>query len=388
MLKPRPLAATMIVIVLVVVVFIVRFATSSTPVRSRGSQNAITHGDTYQERPSRRHGAHRLASSTRRSAARELGEMLISRLTGTTASAELLNRIRARQIGGVILFAENFALGDARAATTIAELQHAARAAGTWPLLIMTDQEGGEVRRVADAPPKFAPREMTSASVAYSEGFAAGAALKRIGVNIDLAPVADVDLFGTSFLGARSFGPDAQIVAERACAFADGIVKAGIAYTLKHFPGLGTATTSTDNAPVTVETPASILRANYAAYRRCGHGPRTLVMVSSAGYPTLTGTTAPAVLDPKIYGREMTRARIQAVTISDDLQAAALSEAVHPALHAANAGLDLLLYAQTEAASAEAYGKLKADLDSGALSAQRVSEATTKIRRLKAELAG
>jgi beta-N-acetylhexosaminidase len=314
--------------------------------------------------------------------------MVISRLTGTTANAELLDRIRAAQIGGVILFAESFALGDARAAATIGELQGAARAAGTWPLLIMTDQEGGEVRRVTDAPPKFAPREMTSAAVAYGEGLAAGAALKRIGVNVDLAPVADVNLFGTSFLGARSFGPSAQVVAERACAFAKGLINAGIAYTLKHFPGLGTATTSTDNAPVTVETPASTLRANYAAYRQCGRGPRTLVMVSSADYPTLTGTETPAVLTPKIYGREMTRAHIHAVTISDDLQAAALAEAVHPALHAINAGLDLLLYAQSEAASAEAYRKLKADLESGSLSVERVSEASAKIRRLKAELTG
>jgi beta-N-acetylhexosaminidase len=389
MLKPRPLAAAMVVIVVVVVVFIVEFATGSTPARPRSSQNASTHGDGRQEGPSRpRRGAHRRTSPSRPSAARELGEMVVSRLTGTTASAELLDRIHAGHVGGVILFAENFALGDARAAATIAELQHAARAAGTWPLLIMTDQEGGEVRRIADAPPKFAPREMASAAVAYGEGLAAGAALKRIGVNVDLAPVADVNVFGTSFLGARSFGPSAKVVAERACAFADGLIKAGIAYTLKHFPGLGTATTSTDNAPVTVETPASILRANYAAYRQCGRGPRALVMVSSAGYPTLTGTATPAVLTPKIYGREMTRARIHAVTISDDLQAAALAEAVHPALHAINAGLDLLLYAQTEAASAEAYGKLKADLESGALSAQRVSEASTKIGRLKAELTG
>jgi beta-N-acetylhexosaminidase len=379
----------MVVVALVVVVFVVELATGSTPARPRDSHDVTAHASGRREGSSRRgSAASRLASSSRASAARELGEMMVSRLTGTTASAALLDHIRAGQVGGVILFAENFALGEARAAATIAELQRAARGAGTWPLLIMTDQEGGEVRRIADAPPKLAPREMASAAVAYGEGLAAGAALQRIGINVDLAPVADVDVFGTSFLGARSFGPAPKVVAERACAFAGGLVKAGIAYTLKHFPGLGTATMSTDNAPVTVETPASILRANYAAYRRCGRGPRTLVMVSSAGYPTLTGTTTPAVLTPQIYGREMARVRINAVTISDDLQAAALSEAVHPALHAINAGLDLLLYAQTETASAEAYDKLMADLESGTLSIQRVREASTKIGQLKAELAG
>jgi beta-N-acetylhexosaminidase len=365
----------------------VSFATGSDSARSRGSRNASVSARARSRGASRhRRGARRYASFQRASADRELGEMMISRLTGTTASAALLDRIRAGQVGGVILFAENFALGEARAAATILELQQAAKEAGTWPLLIMTDQEGGEVRRIADAPPKLAPREMASALVAYTEGLAAGEALKRVGVDVDLAPVADVNVFGTSFLGARSFGPSPKVVGERACAFARGLTTAGIAYTLKHFPGLGTATTSTDDAPVTVETPASILRANYAAYRRCGRGPTTLVMVSSAGYPTLDGSATPAVMDPDVYRDELVRAGVDAVTISDDLQAAALTEVVHPALHAINAGLDLLMYAQTEEASTAAYAQLEVDLQSGVLSRRRVGEASAAITRLKADL--
>ena len=388
MLKLCHLAVALVALVLVVV-FVVAFAASSNGRHPRSSPTASTPGGgRHRLYPHRRQAAYGFARSRQTSPARDLGEMVVSRLTGTTASTALLDRIRMGQVGGVILFAENFALGDTRAAATIAELQREAKLAGTWPLLIMIDQEGGEVRRIADAPPKLAPGEMASAAVAHSEGIEAGAALRRIGVNVDLAPVADVDVFGTSFLGLRSFGSSPRVVAARACAFASGLVKTGIAYTLKHFPGLGTATTSTDDGPVTVETPASMLRDNYAAYRRCGRGPGALVMMSSAGYPTLTGTTTPAVLTPEIYGREMSRARIDAVTISDDLQALALSEVVHPALHAINAGLDLLLYAQTEAASAEAYGKLEADLESGTLSARRVREASTEIGRLKAELSG
>jgi hypothetical protein len=115
-------------------------------------------------------------------------------------------------------------------------------------------------------------------------------------------------------------------------------------------------------------------------------GRVTLVMVSSASYPTLTGSAAPAVTSPLIFHREAARAGIKAVTISDDLQAAALRAQNRPALHAVRAGLDLLLYAQTETASEEAYAKLDADVQSGALSAARIENAGVAIRRLKAAL--
>jgi beta-N-acetylhexosaminidase len=322
-----------------------------------------------------------------RDPAGDLGEMIVSRLDGTAPSSALLARVRAGQLGGVILFSENFAAGATAAARAISELQHAARIAGTWPLLIMTDQEGGEVRRLADAPPRFAPREMANWEIARSEGLATGRVLKSLGVNVDLAPVADVEQVPGSFLAARSFGASPQVVAARACAFARGLSAAGIGYTLKHFPGLGTALSSTDSGPVSIGTPASTLRANYAAYRRCGHGDRTLVMISSAAYPTLTGTEIPALDTPEVYTQELRRAGIHAVTISDDLQAGALTSQQHPALRALKAGLDLLLYAQSELASSEAYTKLDGELRNGDLSATRVQRAAAAITRLKATLA-
>ncbi len=337
--------------------------------------------------------AHRRGHSGRASASANgglghaLGETIVSRLNGTQPSAGLLARVRAGRLGGVILFSENFAAGMSRAASAIDELQRAARAAGTWPLLIMTDQEGGEVRRLAGAPPMHAPREMASTQSAHIEGVAAGRALKSVGVNVDLAPVADVEQLAGSFLGERSFGASPRLVAARACAFARGLAEAGVDYTLKHFPGLGTASSSTDAGPVGVGTPADVLRANYSAYRLCGHGPRALVMISNASYPTLTGTEAPALDSPEIYRTELRRADVEAVTISDDLQAGAVAGLEHPASRALGAGLDLLLFAQSESVAGEAYEKLGAELHDGGLSAARVRQAAAQITRLKAGLA-
>lgn len=334
----------------------------------------------------RRHRGH-VAAVASDGLERALGETIVSRLNGTEPSAEMLARVRAGRLGGVILFSQNFAAGTSTAAGAIDALQRAARAAGTWPLLIMTDQEGGEVRRLAGAPPRLAPREMASTQTAHSEGIAAGHALKRVGINVDLAPVADVEQLAGSFLGERSFGASPQLVAARACAFARGLAQAGVDYTLKHFPGLGTASGSTDAGPVGVGTSAGVLRANYAAYRLCGRGPRALVMISSASYPTLTGTDVPALDSPEIYRTELRRAGVQAVTISDDLQAGAVAGLERPASHALGAGLDLLLFAQSESVAGEAYEKLAAELHDGSLSAARVRQAAAQIERLKAGLA-
>ena len=327
------------------------------------------------------------AGTSSRGLGRALGETIISRMSGTAPSPALLARVRAGRLGGVILFSENFAAGSTEAASAIDQLQRAARAAGTWPLLVMTDQEGGEVRRLAGAPPRLAPREMASTQTAHSEGVAAGRALKGIGVNVDLAPVADVEQLSGSFLGARSFGSSPRLVAEHACAFARGLGESGIDYTLKHFPGLGTASSSTDLGPVSIGTSARVLRSNYSAYRLCGHGPRALVMISSASYPALTRTETPALDSSEIYRAELGRAGVHAVTISDDLQAGAVAGLEHPASRALGAGLDLLLYAQSERAAEEAYGKLDVELRSGGLSTERVRQAGEEIDRLKAGLA-
>jgi beta-N-acetylhexosaminidase len=333
-------------------------------------------------------GARTGASTDVAALKRDLGQTIIARYAGPTPSPSLLARVRAGQVGGVILFSEDFADGDAAAAAGIRRLQAQARRAGTWPLLVMTDQEGGEVKRVADAPPTLAPSQMSSARIAGAQGHATGAALAALGINVDLAPVADVERIGNSFLGSRSFGRSPALVADYACAFARGLAEAGVAYTLKHFPGLGRAAQSTDEAPVSIGASTAALRTDYAAYRRCGRGARTLVMVSSAGYPALTGTDAPAVMDREIYARELRAAGIEALTISDDMQAPAVVDRERPALHALNAGLDLLLYASTEEGSALAYAGLSADLKAGLLRRSRLVAAARSIEKLKAELRG
>jgi beta-N-acetylhexosaminidase len=320
----------------------------------------------------------------RATAARSLGELILARYLGRRPSPTLLRRTRDGEVGGVILFEENTAGGVAATARAIASLQTAARAGGTFPLLVMTDQEGGLVKRFPSFPPTHAPQSMRSASEAGREGLMTGLALRKAGLNVDLAPVADVEQVAGSFLGSRSFSSDARLVAERSCAFARGLEHAGVVYTLKHFPGLGTALASTDDGPVAVDTSAGRLHANLAAYRACGHGPLGLVMISSASYPALRGLNVPAVLAPRTYKRELQAAHITLPAVSDDLDAPAIASLKAPARRALNAGLDLLLYAKDEQSSLVAYRRLEQDLRAGSLSSARVLDAAAAVSRLKA----
>jgi beta-N-acetylhexosaminidase len=312
-----------------------------------------------------------------------LGQMIVARFSGPTPSAALLARIGSGQVGGVVLFADNVAGGHDATAALTATLQKAARAGGNPPLLIMTDQEGGAVKRLPGAP-SLAPADMASNATAYAQGKATGQLLRQVGINVDLAPVADVERVPGSFLGTRAFGSDPSIVAQRACAFAAGLASERVAYTLKHFPGLGRATASTDSGPVSIADPADALRSDYRPYAACGAGSLALIMVSSAIYPSLSGQL-PAVMSPAIYDHELPLATRSSsiVTISDDLETDAITSQLAPARRAINAGLDLLLYAETEEASDAAYVRLLAEARSGVVRTHRIESASSAIAAVK-----
>jgi beta-N-acetylhexosaminidase len=312
--------------------------------------------------------------------------MIVARFQGTAPSASFMARVRKGQIGGVILFGDNVAHGVEATRRLVEGLQQDAHAGGNPPLLIMTDQEGGEVKRLP-GPPELAAADMTSPAVALAQGRATGRLLKAAGVNVDLAPVADVERIPGSFLGTRSFGSIPSVVAHRACSFAEGVSSAGVAYTLKHFPGLGRAPGNTDLGSVSIDATPDELRSDYRGYETCGANPRALVMVSSAVYPALSGGL-PAVMSPAIYRHELPLAvpGRSPLTISDDLQSPAIESQTAPARRAIDAGLDLLLYAQTEQASDDAYSKLLSDVRAGLIPVTRLVAAERKILALKNRL--
>jgi beta-N-acetylhexosaminidase len=322
---------------------------------------------------------------------RAIGQMLMTHVVGLTASSHLLARIRRGEVGSVILYRENIH-SDQQLLTLTTTLQRAARAGGNPPLLIGTDQEGGSVKRLYNAPPTMSAQEMGASShprsVAQSQGLATGLHLRRLGINLDFAPVADVPTTADNFLEDRAFGHDTRSVEEGATGFAIGLSNAHVGASAKHFPGLGAAgPRDSDFTVVLIGSSQSQLRASYAPYRsmaRSGPTVAPLVMISDAIYPSLDHSNVPAVLSSKILHVELAAAQLTGrVTITDDLEVPSVERYSDVAVRAALAGDDILMFAQHEASSEHAYQALRAAVANGALPKALVLAAAAQVIKLK-----
>jgi beta-N-acetylhexosaminidase len=278
------------------------------------------------------------------------GQHMVFGFSGTTPPADLERRIRRGEAGAVILLGGNVD-GLAGARALVRRLQSIPRPAGLdAPLLVMVDQEGGLVRRLP-GPPARRASEIGRAGPrsARAAGAAAGRLLRGVGVNVNLAPVADVARPGSALArDGRIFGSSPGRVAAAAVAFADGLRATGVAATAKHFPGLGAATVSTDAAPVTIRLPARTLRAvDLRPFRALVAHDVPLVMLGTAIYPALD-PGRPAALSRRIATGELRgRLGFEGVTVTDALDTPALAAeggtgAV--AVRAAAAGSDLLIH--------------------------------------------
>src|SRR6201996_2363467 len=290
----------------------------------------------------------------RLTAAQLAGQRVIFSYPGLPPPASLLDQISAGLAGGVIFFGENIT-SLTQIAAVVAQLKAAhASSPVRAPLLLMTDQEGGIVRRLPGEP-TLSEKQMGAspdrAAASASAVTGAGQNLAGVGMNLNLAPVLDVyrqagnfdDQFG------RSYSMDPQVAAACGAAFVVAQQQLGIAATAKHFPGLGAATVAqnTDLGPVTLDVPLGDLRSIDERPFRAAMAARVrLVMASWAVYPALD-PNLPSGLSPAIIEGELRRRlRFPGVTITDALEAGAIAGFGTPAqcgVLAARAGMDVLL---------------------------------------------
>ena len=292
------------------------------------------------------------------SAKQMAGQRVIYSYTGLTPPASLLRRISYGQAAGVIFFGDNIK-SDAQIRAVIKTLEHANASSHNpvkAPLLLMTDQEGGLVRRLPGAPLLSEKRIGESAdplAAARGAGTRAGRNLRGVGMNVNLAPVLDVYRHPGDFDDQfeRSYSRSPSVVSELGSAFIAAQQKTGVAATAKHFPGLGAATNvqNTDERSVTLRVSVGALRAtDEYPYRAAIAAGVQLVMVSWARYPALD-PGVPAGLSSVVVQDEL-RGRLgyQGVTITDALEAGALKKygtTEQRATLAAGAGMDLILCA-------------------------------------------
>lgn len=328
----------------------------------------------------------------------EAGQRIIYSYQGLTPPQHLLDLIRQGEAAGVIFFGGNIS-SQTQIAAVITQLRQAQAASPVHlPLLLMTDQEGGIVKRLP-GPPYLSAKQIGESAdpvaAASSAGTAAGQNMSGVGMNLNLAPVLDVYRTPGNFLDAaqRSFSQNPITVSQLGSAFLVAQQNTGVAATAKHFPGLGAAPNgaNTDERPVTLDVSLSNLRSidELPYYAAVQNGVK-LVMLSWAVYPALDANR-PAGMSSAVVQNEL-RGRIgfRGVTITDALEAGALQAyggAGNRALSAAEAGMDLLLCssgdpAQGDAAAAAIVG----GVESGALSRSGFDAAWGRINALRGGL--
>ena len=327
------------------------------------------------------------------------GPRVIYSFSGTTVPSDLLTLIREGEVGGVIFFSSNVT-SVAQLAGVTRQLDQAQQASPVHlPLLLMTDQEGGQVRRIAGGQPtssELAIGESANPSqAATAAGTGAAQTLTSAGLNVNLAPVLDVYAAPGNFIDQyqRSYSSDPSVVSTAGSAFITAQQQGGVAATAKHFPGLGTAATSedTDNEPVTLYEPLAQLRAvDELPYKAAIASGVDLIMVSWAVYPALDANH-PAGLSSTVVQQEL-RGRLgyTGVTITDALEAGALKAyggyGVR-AVDAASAGMDLILCSVGSVAEGqEATEALASALQGGQLTNSSFDAAVNRIDALRQKL--
>ena len=308
--------------------------------------------------------------------AQRAGQRVIFSYPGATPPASLLDQISAGEVGGVIFFGENITSLD-QIAAVCAQLKEAHDASPVRsPLLLMTDQEGGIVRRLPGEPTLSEKQIGESAdpvAAAANAGTGAGQNLAGVGMNVNLAPVLDVYRQAGNFDDqyGRSYSSDPNVAAECGVAFVTAQQRPGIAATAKHFPGLGAATAAqnTDLGPVTLDVPLADLRSiDELPFRSAIAAHVRMVMASWAVYPALD-PELPSGLSPTIIGGELRRRlKFPGVTITDALEAGAIAAFGTPAqcgVLAARAGMDILLASARDVSEGQSIVNALADARQG-----------------------
>lgn len=324
-----------------------------------------------------------------------IGQLFAVGFYGTTPSSEIVELIQRYHVGSVILFSRNVQSGQQVTELT-QQLQEIARAAGQrYPLLIMIDQENGMVRRLGDEmtmlPGNMALGAIENEQVAYDVAEATGRELRTFGINMNLAPVADVNNNPANpVIGVRSFGEDPQLVARLTAAAVRGYRAAGVISTLKHFPGHGdTAVDSHLSLPTIPYDMKRLEELELIPFKSGITADADCVMTAHLYLPQLmTNEVLPATVSPVIL-RTLLREKLgfKGVVISDCLVMKAVSELIGEArgsIMALQAGVDLVLishYFERQSKSIEAVQKA---VRAGEISLEMIQQAGERIRQLKA----
>jgi beta-N-acetylhexosaminidase len=323
------------------------------------------------------------------SSRRDIGQILIGSLPGTSVPAEWRSLARDFDLGGAILFRRNV-----EAPEQVAELAAGIEALGReMPAWVSVDQEGGRVARLQEPFTRWPPMATLgrAGSEALAERFARALAaeLAAVGITLDYAPVLDIHTNPANpVIGDRALAERAADVARLGRVIVEALQAGGVAACGKHFPGHGdTSTDSHLELPLVEHAPDRLRAIELEPFRAAIASRVAFIMTAHVLVPALDDTR-PATLSPAIV-QDILRDELgyQGVILSDDLEMKAISarRAVpEAAVDAVKAGCDAVLICSgdldLQAATLEA---LVHAAESGVIPPARLDDALARLRRAK-----
>ena len=322
----------------------------------------------------------------------DIGAVIVLSWQGKFGWSTIAPVITQYKIGGVLLFTPNFG-GTPAGVKQWSDRLHALAQSQclAYPILTMLDEEGGEVANVKAswAPPW--PRTMAASGATRVREWERvnGAGLRAAGVDLNLAPVADVRTNPLDdVIGDRSFGSSPSVVAPLVSAAVQGLHDGGVGATIKHWPGLGGAAGNPHVAiPTDPESEAQWTKTQLPGFRAGIAAGADAVMTTSVYVPGLGAGKTPAVFSASVVGRLRTQLNFDGVIMSDSLSMNGIGvkwPLPQAAVMALQAGNDMLLLSNGDPSyEVSAIKAVKAAVLAGRIDRTKLHQSAVRVNAMR-----
>ena len=336
-----------------------------------------------------------------------IGQMIMAGFRGTAISPKhhIYQDIRKYDLGGVILFDYDLESGEyGRNITGKEQLKRLCtrlQKVKNTKLIIAVDQEGGKVRRLKEKtgfPPLPSAEEMgkKGPKYTYRQGEKTGKMLSEMGINLDFAPVADVNVNPQCpVIGKlkRSFSEDPKKVAANCRAFISGLNEHGVAGCLKHFPGHGSS--KADSHMGIADVTKTWSEAELYPYSELINTPLVFSIMPGHVFNARLDEKYPASLSSSTLSILRDKLGYEGVIITDDLQMKAIADHFGlktTILKTIEAGSDILLFGNNidydPGIATKAIQIINDLIREGKLSRERIETSLKRIEKFKSRLGG
>ena len=318
----------------------------------------------------------------------KIGQMIITGFNGSEYNDDMDRLINEYKVGGVILFARNIEDSNQMIDLTRALQENN----NNLPLFISIDEEGGRVSRLPDDVEKF-PSAFTIGLIndqqtAYENGKEIGYTLKRLGINLDYAPVLDIySNENNTVIGDRAFSTEESIVSTMGIATMEGIEDADIIPVVKHFPGHGdTEVDSHYGLPIVYKTLEELRNFEFIPFVKAIESGCDVIMVSHIILNEVDSSN-PASLS-KIVISDLLRKDLEfdKVVITDDMSMGAITSIMsieEACIKSIEAGCDILLLGNAYEEIEQVINSIKLKLYNGEISEEQINKSVKRILELK-----